>query len=332
MLTISLRIVRFLAVLALVLALYPALARADGAPLRLGVALPSSRESRWLLDLNAMQKVAEARGIDILVRFAGNDQRYQNLQIQEMLIVGINALIIVPEDGQLAAEGAEIARSSGVPVIAYDRLVLDAELDAYVTFDQLKVGELQGEFLATHAPRGRYILISGPPSDSNAAIYKQGNMNFLQPLIDKKDITILAEGVADRWKAEAAAEIVRKALAVSKDVDAVLAPNDDTAGGVIEVLKEHHLQGKVLVTGQDATPGAIERINSGTQSMTVFKNTQNLAEKAVDVAVGLLNKQPLAADITSENGSGYPVPTHKVPVTLIDRTRLYWLLRQEELQ
>lgn len=327
-----LRVFTVLAAFFLAAALCPAQGRAASTPPRLGIALPSVRENRWLLDLGALQKAAEARGVNILVRFAGNDQRYQNLQIQEMLIIGIDALILAPEDGHLAAEGAEIARSMGVPVISYDRLVRDAELDAYVTFDQLKVGELQGEFLATRIPHGNYILISGPPSDGNAAVYKAGSMKHLQPLIDSKAITVLAEGVADQWKADVAGEIVRNVLAVTSDVDAVLAPNDDTAGGVIEALKERHLEGRVLVTGQDATKEAVERIRAGIQSMTVFKNTEDLAAMAMDVALALLEKQPLPAQGSLDNGSGYPVPTYEAPVTLIDKTRLYWLLRQVEMQ
>lgn len=302
-------------------------ARAES--LLVGIALPSYRESRWVYDLQSFQNVADARNIDFLVRFAGNDQEYQNVQIVEMLNQGIDVLIVAPNDSAAASAGVFEANKRGVPVIAYDRLVTGCELDAFVAFDQYKVGELLGEFLAGHKPEGNYILISGPPNDANSAVFTTGSMHFMRPLIDSGKITVVASGVATQWRADVAKKIVENYLLTGGGLDAVLAPNDDTAGGVIEALIVAKLQGKVLVTGQDANMAALERIKEGTQSMSVFKDTSLLAEKAMDVAVELVHgNRPATSDSTDNNGD-YPVPTYKVPVTYVDQANVDWVLKRQ---
>lgn len=302
-------------------------------PVLIGIAMPSYRENRWAYDLKAMQDVADARGIDFLVRFAGNDQAYQNIQIVEMLNQGIEVLIIVPNDSAGAAAGVFEAKKRGVPVIAYDRLVTDCELDAYVTFDQQRVGELQGEFLAKNKPDGNYILISGPPNDSNSAVFSKGSMIYLQPLIDDGSITVVAAGAATQWRADSARQIVEDYLKTGGGLDAVLAPNDDTAGGVIEALIDVKLQGKVLVTGQDANMFGLERIRDGTKSMTVFKDTALLAEKAMEVALGLVSGNRPETSEATDNSGDYPVPTYKVPVIFVDRGNLDLIFaRQQKIE
>ncbi len=296
---------------------------------RLGVAMPSIRESRWQYDLQAIRAQAARMGVEVVFRFADNSQEQQNLQIMEMANLGINALLLVPNDGNAAAPAVDYAKTRGVVVIAYDRPVRDCAPDAYVTFEQTRVGELQGQYLAEHAPTGAYILIYGPKEDGNSAMFREGAMRVLRPLIERGDIQIAAEGEAEGWKPEAAGELVRRGLATGMDIRAVLSPSDVLSGAVVEALSEKDLAEKIPVTGQDATAEAQERIALGLQSMTVFKDTDLLAAKAMRTALQYLRGEPAAPDEELDNGRR-KIPTYYVPVMFVDKDSLPWLLRRPE--
>ncbi len=302
-----------------------------GAAPRLGVALPSFRESRWGYDLQAIRAQADRHKVNILVRFAGNSQEQQNIQVQELVNLGVDALLIVPNDAYGAVAAVRYAHDRGVPVIAYDRLLFNCPLDAYVTFEQTQVGELQGKFLAEHAPKGDYILISGAKEDGNSVMFRAGAMKYLQPLIDRGDIRVVADGEAVGWKPESAKDLVRKALERSDRIRGVLAPNDDTAGGALEALADKGLAGSVAVSGQDANAGGLDRMYRGIQGMSVFKDTDLLAAEAVRVALGLLRKEPPVPDTFVDNGLGR-VPTYYRPVMFVDKNTIPWLLRLPEFR
>ncbi len=296
---------------------------------RFGILMPSYREDRWQGDMLYLQEHAVHAGVDVLVRFAGNDQQQQNMQAKELITLGVDILIMTPQDTGKACPAVKFAEQHNVPVISYDRLIRDCNVTAYVTFEQRRVGRLMGEYLVSVAPRGAYVLIRGPESDSNALNFYEGAMEYLRPLIEKGDIRVVAEGVAVNWRAEAAADIVKTALAEGKTIDAVLAPNDDTAGGVIKALTEAGLAGKVPVTGQDATSAGLKRVDAGTQGMTVFKDQYLLAELAVNAALALYDKRGYAFPSLMDNGYK-SVPTVRQPVAFVDKHLLQWLLRLTE--
>lgn len=296
---------------------------------RFGIAMPSFRESRWQLDLQAFQTEAALRQVDILVRFAGNDQKQQNLQVMELVNVGIDALIIAPNDVLSAAEGVEYARAHGVPVISYDRLAEKCSPDAYVTFDRLGVGELMGRYLAAHVPHGGIILLRGPQSDSNSRDYFDGAIRYLGPLIKAGALNVVLEAEVPEWRADMAEKLVDQALAGTLSVRAVLAPNDDTAGGVVKALERHGLSGAVCVTGQDATAEGLRRVLAGTQGMTVYKDVNQLARRAVAVARELASGTTPFPDGETDNGKER-VPTYVQPVAAVEKDSLDWFLRQPE--
>src|SRR6185503_8221126 len=197
----------------------------------------------------------------------------------------------VPHDGKAMAKAVRMAHDAGIPVIAYDRLIEGSDLDLYVSFDNVRVGELQAKYLVDHLPapgHGKLVRIYGAKSDHNAFLFKQGQDRVLDPLIARGDIQVVHEDWADDWKPESAKRIVNAAISAhGPDFDAVLASNDGTAGGAIQALLEEGLiapdggsggagAGK-LVTGQDAELVACQRIARGTQSMTVYKPLRALA-------------------------------------------------------
>jgi len=204
----------------------------------------------------------------------------------------------------------EAAHKAGVPVIAYDRLINDSDLDLYVSFDNVRVGELQAEYLVKRRPKGHYVLIGGAPTDNNALLFRRGQMNVLKPLVDKGEITIVADQWAKDWQAIEALKIMENALTRNNNqVDAVVASNDGVAGGAVQALEEQKLAGKVLVSGQDAELSACRRVLAGTQSMTVYKPIHLLATKAAEIAVLMAKKQPLPAASRTVNNGKKDVPS-----------------------
>lgn len=273
---------------------------------RLKVALALSfdtEEDRWARDLAAMRDYARDNHITLMVEVARHNQMQQNAQVTKLLSHRPDVLILCPQDSAGAAALVKKARERGVKVIAYDRLIMNAPVDAYVTFDNEKVGELQAAALVGAAPRGDYVVFSGSPGDSNSRQFLAGAMKVLQPLIDSGRIRLAADDPILDWRQGTALEVMRKILAGGVRPAAVLAPNDGTAGGVIEALEAWGLAGTVPVAGQDADLAAARRIVAGTQLMTVFKDTRQLGAQAMDLAVRLAEGRTLEEAGSSRYGS-----------------------------
>jgi D-xylose transport system substrate-binding protein len=238
---------------------------------------------------------------------ANSDDTVQIGDVEKLITRRVDVLVIVPHDGKAMAKAVRMAHEAKIPVIAYDRIIRDSDLDLYVSFDNVRVGELQAKYLVEHLPtpgKGKIIRIYGSKTDNNAALFKQGQDNVLKPYIERGDIKVIHEDWADDWKPENGKRIVNAAItAHGGDFDAVLASNDGTAGGAIQALLEEGYAGKKLVTGQDADLVACQRIVNGSQSMTIYKPLATLARNAAELAVKLAKRQVVVANQTVNNGS-----------------------------
>ena len=254
----------------------------------IGISLPTQREEKWVRDKEAMEKYAQSKGIPVRIENADTDAAKQASQVDNLLSQSINVLILAPVDSVAAASLVEKAHKAGVKVMAYDRFIQNSNLDLFISFNNIRVGELQGQFLIRAVPKGNYIIMSGDPRDDNSKLIKDGAMEYIKPLAIKRDIKIVADKVVDNWDPKNAFKIVEASLIANNNkIDAILAPNDATAGAAIQALEAQGLAGKVAVTGQDADLAAARRIVQGTQSMTVFKDTRELGKSAIDAAVKL---------------------------------------------
>jgi D-xylose transport system substrate-binding protein len=261
----------------------------------IGFSMDTLKEERWQRDRDLFVKHAEAAGARVLVQAANSDDALQNAQAENLLTQGVQVLVVVPHNAKTTATIVESAHKMGVPVIAYDRLIRDADLDYYISFDAQRVGELQAEYAVKHKPKGNYVLIGGAPTDNNAVLVREGQMKVLKPAIDKGDIKVVADQWAKDWQAVEALKIMENALTRNNNqVDAVVVSNDGTAGGAIQALGEQKLSGKVLVTGQDADLAACQRIVAGTQTMTIYKPIDALATKAAEIAIKLAKKEAVS--------------------------------------
>ena len=286
-------------------------AGASAAGVKVGLSLPTQREERWVKDRNTMVAEAKKAGIDLRVQVTDNDAAKQVSQCENLISQGIKVLILAPHDASSAAVIIDKAVKAGIKVISYDRLVTGSEADYfYLSFDNVKVGELQGEFITKQVPKGNYVVLAGSPTDNNAKLFREGAMKFIQPLADKGDIKIVFDQWVKDWQPAEAQKLCEQALtAAGNKVDAVLAPNDGTAGGCIQALAAQQLSGKVPITGQDAELAAAIRVQNGTQSMTVFKDTRELGKKAIEMAAALAEGKSVETSGQVVNNGKKDVPS-----------------------
>ncbi|HGO5810085.1 TPA: D-xylose ABC transporter substrate-binding protein [Mannheimia haemolytica] len=271
--------------------------------LKIGMSIDDLRLERWQKDRDIFVNKAESLGAKVFVQSANGDATAQISQIENMLNKDIDVLVIIPFNGEVLSNVIAEAKKEGVKVLAYDRLINNADVDFYVSFDNEKVGELQAKSIIGQKPEGNYFLMGGSPVDNNAKLFRKAQMKVLQPLIDSGKIKVVGDQWVDSWLAEKALQIMENALTANKNnIDAVVASNDATAGGAIQALSAQGLSSKVAISGQDADLAAIKRIIAGTQTMTVYKPITNLADKAAEIAVALGKDEKVEMNAQLNNG------------------------------
>ncbi len=279
------------------------------------------KEERWQRDKELVLQRCKEVGAQCDVLVADGNDSIQVNQCESFLTHGVDVLIVAPHNGQIASSIVEAAHRQGVPVISYDRLIRNSDVDLYVSHQVIKIGEMQGKYALDHAPKGNYVLIGGSPTDNNALLLRDGQMNVLKPVIDRGDIKVVSDQFAKEWKAEEAHRITEDALTKSgNDIKAIVASNDGTAGGAISALPPQ-LVGKVLVTGQDAALDAVQRIVQGEQTMTIYKPIQPLAFSAVDSALKLAQGEKLDAKDAINNGK-INVPSILFEPVVVDKSNV----------
>jgi D-xylose transport system substrate-binding protein len=291
----------------------------------IGLSMDTLKEARWQKDREIFEKAARDLGVDVLIQSANSDDTRQMQDVEALLSRGVDVLVIVPHNARAMATAVDKAHEAGVPVIAYDRIITDSDLDVYISFDNVKVGEKQAQFVIDHLPKGkkgRIVRIFGAKTDNNAFQFKQGQDNVLKPYLERGQIEIIHEDWAENWKPENAKKITNAAITrYGTNFDAILASNDGTAGGAIQALMEEGLAGKILVTGQDAELVACQRIAAGLQAMTIYKPIRKLATAAAELAVRLGKRQPVVAKSTTTNGK-IDVPSVLLEVITVTRENL----------
>lgn len=288
----------------------------------IGLSMDTLKEARWQRDRDLFVARAEELGATVLVQSANSDDTRQIQDVKSLLANNVDVLVLIPHDGLAMAEGVRLAHQVSVPVIAYDRLIRDSALDLYLSFDNVRVGEIQARYLVDRlGGKGRVVRIYGAPTDNNARLFKQGQDNVLEPLVARGDIEVIHEDWAIDWSPGNAKKITNAAITSHGTFDAVLASNDGTAGGAIQALKESRLAGKVVVTGQDADLVACQRIMAGTQAMTVYKPVQQLARRAAELAVDFADGRPVVANGSVDNGAR-DVPSVLLEVVSVTRDNL----------
>ena len=280
------------------------LVRAQGGnKIQIGFSIEAMKGERWQTDLDSFEVRAKQLGAEVISADADGDDNRQFQQVKDMIKAGIKVLVLLPHDTTKASRIVGAAKSANVKVISYDRLVLNSDVDLYVSFDRVEIGWMQAEYLVKHAPKGNYVLIAGSPNDEGAKTLHDEQMKVLQPYVDRGDIKVIADGYTKDWlPTEAYLSMLKAIDSAQGNIAAVLASNDGLAGGAIQALREHNLAGKVLVSGQDADLSAVICIAQGTQSMTVYKPVTNEAAVAAEEAVRLAKGERTRANRAISNG------------------------------
>lgn len=254
---------------------------------KIGFLIHDLDKERWENDRDYfVEKVTELGGT-VEVRIAENNAEKQLEQAQELISEGADVLVVIPVDQFSAAQIVENAHQKDVNVISYDRLIKNCNLDYYVSTDNVEIGRKQAEYLTTIRPTGKYALIGGAESDNNSQFLYLGQMNILQPLVEKGDIEIVYNAFTDHWGPEEGYEHAKKILEKDEDIDAIIAANDAIALGVTKALKEAGKEGDVLVAGMDADLNNLHEIVAGNQTCTVYKPYEKLATTAAELAMTL---------------------------------------------
>ena len=283
----------------------------DGSPdvppeedtLEIGITFDSFVIERWQRDRDVFVAAAQELGADVNVQNANGSLEEQERQIEYFIKKKVDAIVVVQvavDSGNLT-NAVEAAHRAGIPVIAYDRQIMNAGADLYISFDNEAVGRLMGEHMVEHlGGKGEILQICGPLADNNVPQVMEG---FEQAISDSELSVELTEH-ADNWHAETGFSVTSSYLGAWETPDGIMCGNDSIAGQAIRALSEHRLAGGVCVVGQDADLDACQRIVEGTQCMTVYKPVEKLARRAAELAVKLARGDELEVERRISDGSG----------------------------
>ncbi|MGQ0480855.1 MAG: sugar ABC transporter substrate-binding protein [Pseudonocardia sp.] len=298
-------------------------AAAPAGGVKVGVILPETATSARYesFDKPLLDKALRAEGLDPDIQNAQGDvQKFSTLG-DGMINSGVKVLIIDAPNSEVGAAVAKKAQAAGIPTIDYDRLNLGGTSDYYVSFDNTRVGALQGEGLVQGVgakPGANIIEIEGAPTDNNATLFYEGQQSVVKAKYDSGEYKLVGSQRIPEWNNQQGGVVFEQLLTANGGrVDGVLAANDGMAGAVITVLKKVGLNGKVPVTGQDASPDALQAILRGDQYMTVFKPIAQEAEATAKLAAALAKGDRAAADAQATATSQDPKGNRTVKSVLL---------------
>ena len=297
------------------------MANAEGE--KIGVAMPTQDLQRWNQDGSNMKAELEAKGYEVDLQYAGNDSATQASQIENMIANGDQLLVVASIDGDSLGTVLAQAKEANIPVISYDRLIMNTDaISYYATFDNYLVGKTQGEFLVDaldlENADGPFNLeiVTGDPGDNNVNFFYGGAMDVLQPYLDEGKLVVPSGQIAKEevatanWATDAAQSrfenILSSNYADGTNLDAVLASNDSTALGVENALAANYTGEYPIITGQDCDIANVANIVAGKQAMSVFKDTRALASQVVEMVDAIISGEevPVNDTETYDNGTG----------------------------
>ena len=319
--------------------------------IKVGLSFSDFATERWKTEEVLMRGQLEKLGYEVLTQEANHDVKAQNDQIDNMVSQGVKGLIIIAEDGDAAVTSVDKAAAAGVKVLAYDRLIKSTKISAYLSFNNVEVGRqealgvmtalgLPGSTKWTKDNPAKVVLSGGSPTDNNAVLVRQGQMEIVQPYIDSGVITIVADQWVDNWDAANALKMMENILTAQENkIDAVVASNDGTALGELQAMKAQGLAGIVPISGQDATADGCNSIVKGEQTVTVFKDVRNLTPLAIETMDKLIKGQVVdgmktytLAELTNDDTKTGEVPCLFLPVEQVTKDNVYDLIVKSGFQ
>ncbi len=283
--------------------------------IQIGMSFDSFVIERWQKDREVFVTEAKARGAEVNVQNANGDLAEQVAQIEYLIDKKVDVLVIIAIDSEGLSGVVAKAKEAGIKVVAYDRLIKNADVDLYISFDNEQVGTLMGEAIAScELPNRKVLMLAGPTSDNNVSMIERGFRNVMAA----NELEIVDIMHAEGWKAELASEYINRNLSKLDEVDAIMCGNDMIATNVIRTLAENRLAGKIKIVGQDAELEACQRIVEGTQVMTVYKPVEKLAQKAAEYACLLARGRELSVSDGDVKYQMMSDGTYEVPAIVLE--------------
>ncbi len=285
--------------------------------------LSTLQEERYQKDVKYFESRAKELGIRVVTLAADNDNAKQIAQVEDVLTQGAKILVIQPTDSQAAASYVKLAHEKGAKVVAYDRAIVDAGLDYYVSHDSYRVGVLQAEAaLRATSGKGKYVILSGQAGHSVASEITRGYKDTLAPYIARGEVEVVLEQNHSAWSPEQALRTVEDALTrTNKHVDAILANNSGMARGAVQAISAAGMT-NVFIAGADADAANVNFVCQGKQTIEVLKDIQPLAKTAADVAKQLLDgARPEAGSSVALAGTQVPTAAVRVEVITPDTVK-----------
>jgi D-xylose transport system substrate-binding protein len=325
-------------------------AATSGEKIKVGLSFSDFATERWKNEEVILRGLLEEKGYEVLSQEANQDVKLQNDQIDNMVSQGVKALIIVAQDGDAAVTAVDKAADAGVAVVAYDRLIKSPKIAGYISFNNVEVGRQQAAGVmsalgidswdvAANGP-ARVVKLGGSPTDNNAILFRQGQDEIVNPLVDEGKVEIVADQWVENWDAANALKLMENILTgANNDVDAVVASNDGTALGALQALNAQGLAGTVPISGQDATADGCNSIVKGELTVSILKDIRNLAPIAVDMVDALLNGQPVEgleeytlAELTLDEALQGNVQALFLPVEQVNKDNVHALCVENGFQ
>ncbi len=299
--TLSVRLAgRSFLMCALLVAVLP---QTSWAKTKVGFILSTMQEERYQRDKKVFEETAKALGAQVVFASCNNSEQSQAAEVENLLSHGVQSIVIQPVNGDTASAFVKAAKSDGVPVVAYDRLIKNAPIDGYITEDSRTVGRLQAEAaVKATGGKGNFVILMGQAGHSVAEARTAG---VLEVLKKHPGIKIVVKQYHNGWSPNLAMQTVENALTQHKNnIQAIIANNSGMAHGAVQALEEQKLAGKVFVAGADADLSAVRDIVQGKQQFEVQISIQDMAKRAAEVAVALAEKKAWKEDGLIENGAG----------------------------
>ena len=278
----------------------------------IGFSVDSLVVERWIRDRDGFIAAARSLGASIIYRNALESAEQQVADLRELHRQGVDVLVVIPYDSRALSEEINRIAADGVPVISYDRLILNADIAAYVSFENVRVGELMAQGVTERLDRGNVVIVNGGSRDNNSALLNRGFLNVLEPLRGEDGVAIVQQFYPRDWEPALFTEDLEAFLDTGVPVDAIIAANDQFADAIIEILVRRRLAGEVIVVGQDADLVAVQRLVQGIQHRTIYKPVPDLATAAAEIAFSLASGQAVRSDRVVDNGF------HQVPFIAIE--------------
>ncbi len=344
------RFVSVLLVLSLALGSGFALIQAQDEPIKIGLSFSDFATERWKNEEVLMRQLLEDLGYEVISQEANHDVVLQNNQIDSMVTQGVQAIIVIPEDGDAVSTAVDNAAEAGVYILSYDRLIKSPNIAAYLSFNNVEVGRQQalgvlsaldidgGEWTAENPVR--LVKLGGSPTDNNAILFRQGQDEILEPYVEEGIIEVVADQWVDNWDATNALRIMENILtAQNNEIDAVVASNDGTALGALQALSAQGLAGVVPISGQDATADGVNSIVRGELTVSILKDIRDLSPLAVELIDSLVQGEEIPeleeytmAELTNDETVEGTVMAYFLPVYQVNADNAYELVVESFFQ